>query len=250
MATQEFYIRGATETEARGPFTHEQLVAFADNRQIDPATLYYDAGNEQWVAFGTNAELMTALFPEKKKLKLGKKNIQSLNSDESTTKEISVDDLLAAADGLTKDTKGKQAVEIDQGRCAKIGLWSAVAALLISAAGLLLPSIDSLLGLDFATIFAKEQLAILGLVDLVLTIALLLQVIAVYPLIRFRALLGLGWFGFMAWSQGLLFSWLLPLLAGSLGLYFCTVCLSYAGVGLASLAALAGMAGVTWLMLH
>jgi hypothetical protein len=250
MATQEFYIRGATETEARGPFNHEQLVAFAENGQIDAATLYYDAGTEQWTALGSNPEIMAAIFPERKKLKLGKKDIQSLNSDESSTKAISVDDLLAAADGLTADTKSKQSLEIAQGRCAKLGMWSACLALVISASGFLLYSITALIGLDFATILGKEQLALLGLFDLILAMALLLHVVSVYPLIRFRAVLGLGWIGFMAWCQGALLTWLPPLVAGCVGLYFCTVCMSYAGVGLASLAALGGMAGVTWLMLH
>ena len=80
MATQEFYIRHATENEARGPFNHEQLVSLAENSQIDPTTLYYDAAAEQWAEFASNATLMAQFFPEKKKLRLGTKEIKSLNA--------------------------------------------------------------------------------------------------------------------------------------------------------------------------
>ena len=41
MATQEFYIRTASETEAHGPFTQEQLISLAEAGKVDPQTLYY-----------------------------------------------------------------------------------------------------------------------------------------------------------------------------------------------------------------
>src|SRR5471032_588858 len=144
MATQEFYIRAATENEARGPFNHEQLVTLAANGQIDAATLFYDAGSEQWVAFGTNAELMAAVFPEKKKLRMGKKEIQSLNPESDSAPPISVDDMLAAAEGLTADTKDKQSLAIAQGHAAKAGLYAALVTLALSAGALALPSLDRL----------------------------------------------------------------------------------------------------------
>jgi len=249
MAMQEFYIRGVTENEARGPFNPEQLVTLAGNGQIDAATLFYDAVGEQWVAFDSNPEMMALVFPEKKKLKLGRKEIKSLNEEGDSAPPISVDDMLAAAEGLTADTKGKQALAIDQGRCARIGLWAALLALVVSAAGLCLPSIDELSALDFGTILSRQPLALLGLLDLGLALMLALQAISVYPFIRFRAMLGLGLIGFMLWAQGMIGP-IVPLLAGSVGLYFCTICISYLGVGLAALGALGGMAGFAWFMLH
>ena len=45
MATQEFYIRNASETEARGPFNLEQMVSLAEAGQVTADTLYYEAAS-------------------------------------------------------------------------------------------------------------------------------------------------------------------------------------------------------------
>ncbi|HYP18287.1 MAG TPA: DUF4339 domain-containing protein [Opitutus sp.] len=66
MATQEFYIRNESDTEARGPFTIEQLSSLIDSGQLTPATLYYEATTEQWTTIEANAELKATLFPAKK----------------------------------------------------------------------------------------------------------------------------------------------------------------------------------------
>ena len=68
MATQEFYIRNETDTEARGPFTIEQLSSLIDSGQVTPGTLYYDATTEQWTGIDQDAALKEVLFPEKKRL--------------------------------------------------------------------------------------------------------------------------------------------------------------------------------------
>jgi hypothetical protein len=249
MATQEFYIRNATENEARGPFNHEQLVSLAENSQIDPTSLYYDAAAEQWAEFTSNAELMAQIFPEKKKLRLGTKEIKSLNVQAESAPPISVNDMLAAAEGLTSETKGRQSLAIDQGRAAKIGLWSALFTLLGSAAALAAPSVDKLLALDFAGLITQQPLALLGVLDLFLALMLGLGSINFYPFVRFRAIFGLGMVGFILFVHGQTVP-LVELMAGSAGLYFCTICISYAGVGLAALAGLGGMAGFAWFVLN
>ncbi len=250
MATPlEFYIRAATENEARGPFNAEQLLSLAENGQIDAATLYYDATTEQWAAFDTNAELMALAFPEKQKLKLGKKEIKSLNEQTDSTPPITVDEMLAAAEGLTADTKGKQSLAVAQGHAAKAGLWAALLTLVLSAVALCAPSLDKLVGLDLLALVQQEPFALLGVVDLGLALLLALGAISFYPFIRFRAMMGLGLVGFVLWAHGQLGP-LAALAAGSVGLYFCTICLSYLGVGLAAFAGVGGMAGFAWLVLH
>lgn len=241
MATQEFYIRSATETEARGPFNYEQLTTLAENGQIDAATLYYEAGTEQWVALGSNPELVAALFPEKRKLKMGKKEISSLNQQEDNAPPISVDDMLAAAEGLTEDTKGRRDPAIVQGLCARIGLYTATLLLAINAIALCLPSADLLQHTDKfdISLILQKPLVILGVVDALLTLMLGLQVMTIYPIVRFRAMLGLGLFGFIFWCQGRTLP-LVAVAAGSIGLYLCTIVLSYTGVALATVLGLVG----------
>ena len=107
MATQEIYIRNATETEARGPFTAQQVADLADAGQVTAETLIYDATTEQWVALSTNPELMTVVFPEKRKLSLKSKQIATLNKPVEDARPITVSEMLAAAEGHTDDTRGK-----------------------------------------------------------------------------------------------------------------------------------------------
>ena len=135
MATQEFYIRNASETEARGPFTHEHLISLAENGQITKETLYYDAVKEQWTPVTENAELVAVIFPEKVSLKLkGKTKLKTINVADASAAPISVDDMLAAAEGRTAETEDKLDPAIARERAAAIGLYSAIVTLIIAAA--------------------------------------------------------------------------------------------------------------------
>jgi len=247
MATQEFYIRNETDTDARGPFSHEQLSSLAEAGQVTAATLYYEATSEQWVAVGSNEELLAQLFPEKKKLKMrSKETFKSLNVQPEDAKPIEVNDMLAAAEGRTADTKDKADPAEALARAAKFGMYVATAILLISATGLLLPFADRLAAADFGAVFT-EPLAILGVIDLVLFVLLALGVVSLYPFVRFRAALGLGFLGFIFYTQGEVMP-LAAVLAGSAGLYFCTVFTQIALVGAACALGLAGTAAVTYFL--
>ena len=66
-----------------------------------------------------------------------------------------------------------------------------------------------------------------------------------YPLVRFRAAVGLGFLGFYFFTQGQLIP-ALAVVAGSAGLYLSTVCVSLVTVLVVAAVGLAGMAGVAW----
>jgi hypothetical protein len=248
MATQEFYIRNASETEARGPFTHEHLISLAENGQITKETLYYDATKEQWTVIGENAELTSIVFPEKVSLKLkAKTKLKTVNVTDTNAAPISVDDMLAAAEGRTADTKDRLDPALARERAAAIGLYSAIVLLVISAVALMLPSVDVLSNPDPATLI-QHPLALLGAFNLLLAVMLLLQVTQAYPVIRFSAAMGTGLVGFLLWTQGQT----MPLAAfaiGSAGLYFCTVFISFVGIGLAVGLGLTGMLGYAFFAL-
>jgi hypothetical protein len=242
MATQEFYIRNASETEARGPFTHEHLISLAETGQITKETLYYESGKEEWVPLTSNEELVAVVFPEKVSLKLkGKTKLKTVNITDSNAAPISVDDMLAAAEGRTADTKDRLDPAIARERAAAIGLYSAIVLLIISAVALMAPAIDVLMEPSVGALL-QQPLALLGGFNLMLAFLLILQVTQVYPLIRFSSAMGVGLVGFLLWTQGQT----MPLAAfaiGSAGLYFCTVFISFAGIGLAAGLGLTGMAG-------
>lgn len=248
MATQEFYVRNASETEARGPFTHEHLVSLAETGQITKETLYYDASKEQWVPISENEELVAVAFPEKASLKLkGKSKLKTVNLPDSNAAPISVDDMLAAAEGRTADTQDRLDPAIARERAAAIGLYAAIVLLVISAAALILPSIDALTEFNALTL-VHHPLALLGGFNLFLALLLILQVTQAYPFIRFSATLGIGLVGFLLWSRGQT----MPLAAftvGSAGLYFCTVFVNFVGIGLAAGLGLAGMLGYAFFAL-
>ena len=247
MATQEIYIRNATETEARGPFTPPQVADLAEAGQVNAETLVYDASTEQWVALSTNAELMSVVFPEKKKLSLKAKEINTLNKPDADAKPITVNEMLAAAEGRTDETSDKKDPEIEMARAAKIGMIAALVTLLLAAAGEVLPSTDALVSMDTAKILAAP-LVILGVIDLFMAVLLMLGMSTIYPFVRFRAALGLGLMGFIFYAQGLSVP-LIQLAVGCTGLYLCTVFVRLVPALLAALMGVGGMGTLAWYFL-
>ncbi|HRI82027.1 MAG TPA: GYF domain-containing protein [Opitutaceae bacterium] len=248
MATQEFYIRNESETEARGPFSLEQLSSLLDSGQITTGTLYYEAATEQWATIESNAEMKAVLFPEKKRLKVkAKENLTTLNTSSDSRPPITVDEMLAAAEGHTDETKDRKDPAIAMARAAGIGMYGAMGMLLIAAAGELLPSVDFLMAFNLEQLPA-HPLVLLGVLDLALGLLLGLGMVNIYPFVRFRAALGLGFLGFIFYTQGQGLP-LVAVLAGSAGLYLSTVSVSLLPVVLAVGIGLLGMLGVTHAML-
>lgn len=244
MATQEIYIRNASESEARGPFNAQQVADLAEAGQVSPETLIYEAVSEQWVALNTQPDLMAVVFPEKKKLALKGKAVSALNQPTEATRAITVDDMLAAAEGRTDDTRGKSDPQIAMARAARLGMWGAIASLVFSAAATILPGTDTLFAMTGEKLL-KQPLVLLGVVDLVLAVLLGLGMTTLYPLIRFRAALGLGLFGLTYHASGDS-TLLLASAVGSAGLYLCTVVLSLIPALVALAAGCGGMGFLAW----
>ncbi|MEO6873757.1 MAG: GYF domain-containing protein [Opitutaceae bacterium] len=248
---EEIYIRSESETEARGPFNLEQLVSLADTGQVTAETLFYDANTEQWAAIGSNEELMGQILPQRKKLKIkSKSKLTLLNEEGDSSPPITVDEMLAAAEGRTAETAGRQDPAIAMARAAAIGRWSVILMLILAAAGELLPAADAVMTLDPAKLL-PYPLAFLGAIDLLLATLLGLGVVATYPFVRFRAALGIGFIGFIFWTQPDSHS-ITPLIylgAGSLGLYLTTIFISYLPVFASAALGIAGMGALSWFLI-
>lgn len=226
MATQEFYIRASNETDARGPFTLEQLSSLVDAGQVTPETLYYDTLSEQWVPIEADPEVKAALFPEKQRLKIRPRDARRATSaGDRIAAPITVDDMLAAADNRVEGANAKTKLR-SQLRVARVGLWSVVIMLITSAVSLIFspPAILHLGTLDLALLFS-HPFAIIGVCDLLLALFLCLQMVSVYPLVRFRALMGIGFFGVVFWSytDPVPIAWVT---LASVGMYFSTIFIS------------------------
>jgi hypothetical protein len=245
MSNQEIYIRGANDTEARGPFTLEQLVSLAESNDpvkgVTAETYFYDATTEQWLLVGSSPEMKAALWPEKKKMGFKQKEFKVINEEQGeSAPPITVQDFLNAAEGKTDETKGKMNKSDMMMNAAVWGTRSAAVISLLSAVALILPSIDVLIAMDFAKLIDRPFI-VLGLIDGFIGLLLFLGVISIYPLIRFRAVFGLGFLGFLFMTQGQLTP-MLAVAAGSAGLYFCTIFLSYIPLAVAALLGVGGMA--------
>jgi hypothetical protein len=248
MSTQEFYIRGPSDTEARGPFTVEQLVTLGETGGIDTETLFYDAATEQWAVIGSSEELRNLVFPEKRRLTFKpKEQVATLNVQQTDQQPVTVEQFLAAAEGRTEDTKERRAYLVGQDRSAQIGLYSSALIFLISAAAFVLPQVDLVTNLDYLAAI-KHPLIFLGLLDLLCAILLSLGMAAIYPFIRFRAAFGVGFLGLLFWFQDRPLLALLAV-AGSVGMYFCTIFLSYFPVTVAAVLGLGGIGGLAYFLL-
>jgi len=197
MSTQEFYIRGPTDTDARGPFTVEQLVTLGETGGIDAETLFYDAATEQWAPICHQRKVKNLVFPEKE---AAEHQTQAACRDAQCAAGGAPADhgpqMLAAAEGRTDDTKDKRTYMETQARSARAGLV---------ATTLILPVQRRVL--DRAAHrhrhesglcrHAQYPLIFLGVLDLVCAVLLALGTVAMYPFVRFRAAFGIGFLGLL-----------------------------------------------------
>ncbi len=247
--TQEFYIRGENDTDARGPFTQDQLSSLVEAQQVDGTTLYYDAALEQWVPIGSNESLMAFLFPEKRKLKVRPKDeIETLNIEQAGDAPIRVEDMLAAAEGRTSETRGKGDPKVSAERVSGVARYALIATLLLSMfamffAGDNLATLYSFAWIDIAT----NPFILLGVVDVFFVIVLLLGATNFYPVVRFRALFAVGLLCFMFFLTGE-YQLMIAVGAGTIGMYFMTIVVAWGPLVPAALLGLGGMASLAYFL--
>jgi len=256
---EEYYVRPPDSDSARGPFDLDKLVTLAEAGQVTRETLYYDERLESWAAIGSNDELELLVFPKQKKLTLKAKDsdsINSLNANEDELDAVTVDDLLAAAEGDSEETRHLKEVVKWQNRAASLAVPVLTIVCLVSALTYIYPSwsiVQRLLDGEPNAIAAVFQtpLLILGALDLLFTICLLLSATEIYPLLRFRALIGFGFFGILFWAHSLTGDPTgLPLLgcvsAYGLGAYTCTLTLNFKLMLTAGITSTAGALGFAY----
>jgi len=245
---EEYYIRKEGDEDSRGPFTLDQLLSLVEAEQVDRDTFYYEATTEKWIQISTDEELVAALFPEKRKLKVKpKENISTLNVKREDDRPILVDQMLAAAEGRTSETSDKRDPVPGMARAAMWGMRFGSLILILNSAALLITNMEAVASVDVFAVLTNP-FTIFGLIDLVLGSILFLQSSGVYPWVRLRAAIGAGFFGFLFWSQGDL-NLVYASLATSIGLYFCTLFLNLGLVFMTGLLGLAGAAGFGYMMI-
>jgi hypothetical protein len=252
-AIQEFYIRKEGDEDSRGPFSLEQLASLIEAGQVDRQTFYYDSVAEKWVEIQSNLELVQILFPVKKKLAVRQKDLVetiSLNGPEKEDEEpITVEGMLAAAEGNTEETKGKRNRTRDRARAAQWAMRFTSVMLLASAAGLLVNNLDKVAELELFQILTTPEIVI-GAVDLLLAVILFLEWTEIYPVVRVRAAMGIGFFAVYFGALPNQGPALAAVLLGSVAAFTLTTMWNIWAVIVIGLLGLAGMGGFAYCLLN
>ena len=204
----DYYIRIPEENESRGPFDINKLLTLAEAGHVHENTLYFDEEKEEWIPIGLNESLKREVFPEKERLALKtideRKKEARLERKEKVKAET-VEEMLTAAKGNTKQNRrnSRRSKSID--RAASVSTFIIGTLLVFSAFFFILPIVDTA-----RELFHDEQLGNLlnypavwiAAIALSLAILIFLSVTELYPLVRFRAALGLGFSTYVCWSLG------------------------------------------------
>lgn len=252
---EEFYIRAPDEETARGPYDHDQLSTLAEAGKINPDFFYFDEKMESWVRIKANEALHARIYPQKKRLVLRRKAEDEDEEEGLATEDgdasVEVEKLLAAAEGKTEETRHIRVAAAWRERTAALVTPVLALILLVSAVSVLYPGWNILQPIleeeegAWLGLF-RQPVLFLGLLDLLLAVLLFLNATEIFPLIRFRVMIGAGFFGFLYAAQfangdprGLWMSLASLLFAG--GVLTCTLTLRF-GYFLA--AAIVGATGV------
>lgn len=248
----EFYIRQTEGGNISGPFDDEQMTSLADAGKITLTTQVADETKSEWFVVGESEELKAFLFPERKKIGLKKGDekvtFQQLNNPEDEGKPgITVEQLLAASEGQTTDTKHLKDTQKKLDRAASLSMPVLTVMMLLSGLANSLPRYSVIVDLftgKFESVL-HQPFALVGLFDFLLALGLFLNVFSLFPLVRFRAMLGLGFFLLTYWSLGDHAGMVASVCAG-LGLFICTMTLNLTVMIVFALVGVGGMGYLAW----
>lgn len=256
---QEYYIRRPDSDEVRGPFNIDKLLTLVEAAQVDRETLYYDDQKQDWIPIASNDELREIVFAEKKRISLRSKHHdsvlapdpseKSLTLEDSTRKEVTIEGILAAAEGKTESTWGLSAKK--KANELVLGMTPALLGVMFVLSGAVLAwkdlgNVTKAFETGDYLMLLREPLVVVGVVDFIFATLLFLWVSEVFPVLRFRAMLGLGFFSYVAWNAGNP-QWLVANVIASVAIFVCTLS-SRTEVTLGSMAA--GVLAFLWMFVN
>ncbi|WP_269526408.1 DUF4339 domain-containing protein [Coraliomargarita parva] len=203
----DYYIRTPEDNESRGPFDVTKLRTLAEAGQLSENTLYYDEDKEEWIPIALNEALRLEIFPVREKLKLSLKEREASQntSERDGENTVEVEDLLEAADGNTEQKRHLKKKEKSYQRAAALSSSGLGLMVLFSAVSLIMPHFamvsQAIEEEAYATV-VNYPFLMLGFFDFLMAIFLFLAVTEVYPLLRGRAMLTLGFGVYVGWALG------------------------------------------------
>lgn len=205
----DYYIRTPDREESRGPFDSSQLLTLAEAGQISENTLHYDETKEEWIPIALNEALKAEVFPKREKLalKVGQSKEGSAEAEAMPGEQegLNVTDMLAAAECDSDETRHLKKKKESFQKAVALSTTSLGLMMLLSAVTLLAPHFtiinQAITEGAVTTIFNYPFIAI-GLFDFIMATFLFLAVTEIYPVIRGRAMLTLGFGVYVGWALG------------------------------------------------
>lgn len=244
----EYFIKNDPQSEAQGPLTLDQLKTMAEGGQLTPQSLHFYDDLVGWQPVQMNFALMQALFPNKPKLSLKKTPSVKAKASHKDPTGPTVEDMLQSAQGKT-DARRAQSVKTQwQERVAALSL-PVLTLLTLAMGGLLMfanwAAAGQLYKGDWMALVMHPGLP-LSIAFLILGLLLVLTVVAVYPAVRYLALVVMGFFALHAWgvlAQDFSEGWLLLMsgVAYGLGILILTLTLNFVIFLLSTLLSVAGL---------
>jgi len=217
------------ESEAKGPYTEESLKGLVESGKLTRDCFIFDEEKDGFIPFSEKPDFWQRLKPvEKPGLKLKKKTPEVAPSDGPETPagnqkkkitppatqpqigkglEDSVDlnQVLAAAEGNTRETSHVKRPKLTQLRAARViipGLCLAFLIFLSAVIGAFYEPLYEMISKSRYELglFLQNWILFFALIDFFLMVAIGLGRTNVFPLLRFRACLGVGFFCFIYYS--------------------------------------------------
>lgn len=190
-----------------------------------------------------NAEIAKIVFPEKRPLGLKNRERTSGKPTEEANEQLTVSDMLAAAEGNTEDTKHLKRKLMLSEKAAAMSMPVLSVIFLLSAFSFLYPQIEVI-----QTIFEDREYGLLldnpmmvvGLLDLFLALCCFLHVTDIFPFLRFRAMLGLGYFAYSYWAMDDSIM-MVAAVASSISIFVITITLNFPLMILCAILGIGGM---------
>lgn len=249
----EYYIRTPEQDESRGPFNINKLLTLAEAGQVTENTLYYDENKEEWVPIALNDELKAQVFPKAESLKLTIGNDkESASEDSDGLTGLNVEDMLKAAEADTKETRHLKKSQKSFEKAVALASMSLGLMMLLSAVSFIIPHLEIIQGAVNEGVYThllNYPFFMVGIFDLIMAILLLLSVTEIYPLIRGRSALGLGFGLYLGWALGdpLL---MLAFGLGSAGVFMATISQRLSLMLVAIIIGIGGKGGLAFLAIN
>jgi hypothetical protein len=207
----QYYVREPGTEESKGPLDLDQITTLAEAGKISLSTEVFVDDQDTWLPIEQAPEIRALVFPEKRKLNLKAKDpaaANTLNAPPPAGSSIKVEDMLAAAEGDTEETRFLK--EQQKSREKAIGLCMPMLGVLflLFGAALVYPHYafvrDTVMAdsFDFAKLLSRPAIVVAA-ADLLIGLLLLLGASETLWLARLRAIAVPGWIAWLYFGQGI-----------------------------------------------